>query len=63
MHNSSVNEAAKVKLIWEPVLNQEFTGFPAKILIFEFIFLKVFSIKILSDNAYALYSSLNIVVE
>ena len=34
---------SKVEIIWEPALNQEFTGFPAKIWIFKFFFLMVFA--------------------
>ena len=48
----------KVKLIWEPALNQEFTGFPTNIWIFKFFFLLVFAIKMLLDNNYGLMNLL-----
>ena len=52
---------SKVEFIWELVLNQEFTGFPAKILIFKFFFLMVFAIKMLLNNAYGLLNRLEFI--
>ena len=48
----------KVELIWKPALNQEYTGFPAKIWISKCYFLMVFAIKMLLDNAYGLLNLL-----
>ena len=47
----------KVKVFWEPALNQELAGFSANIWIFKFCFLMVFAIKMLLDNT---YGSLNL---
>ena len=55
--NRTIN-LSKVELIWRPALNQEFTGFPAKIWIFKLFFLMVFGIKMLLDNAYGLLNLL-----
>ena len=53
---------SKVELIWELVLNQEFTGFPAKIWIFRFFFLMVLAIKKhFKNNAYGLLNLLEFI--
>ena len=58
MYAHAAGYVAKVELIWEPALNQEFTGFPAKIWIFKFFFLMVFAIKMFLNNAYGLLNLL-----
>ena len=51
----------KVELIWEPALNQQFTGFPAKIWIFKLFLIMVFAIKVLLNNAYGLLNLLEFI--